>query len=87
MEIKLHTFLNSALDGARLRWIVNFTLQLQRTLRKSLCCLLGRRVGAFDSRESRHLPLPLPDTVFSDIGYDLQIKESKFSGTRVFDIP
>jgi hypothetical protein len=87
MEIKLHTFLNSALVGARLRRTVNFTLQLQRTLRKSLCCLLGRRLGAFDSRESHHLPLPLPVTVFSDFGYDLQIKESKFSGARVCDIP
>ena len=71
MEIKLHTFLNLALDGTKLRRMVNFTLQLQRTLRKSLCCLLGRGMRAFDSRESHHLPLPLPATVFSDFGYDL----------------
>jgi len=87
MEIKLHMFLNSALDGARLRRTVNFTLQLRRSLRKSLCWLLDRRLGAFDSREFHHLPHPLPATVCSDFGYDLQITESKFSATRVFSIP
>ena len=78
---------NSALDWARLWRMVNFTLQMQRTVRKSLWCLLGRRLSAFDSRESHHLPLPLQATVFSHFGYDLQIKASKFSGTRVFNIP